>query len=409
MSQGGRLGSGGGGGGVSSVAGGLYDDVVPVMNAVTAGSTVTLYNNTWSTPYVVDSRTTDGEKGTYSTIQDAIDAAVANGDAGLNTIAYIQIRGQGAAGPIYTENLNFPDNCAFFLEGMGSAVGIPFQAIKVAVQGNHTMVGSSYVAAKGIYFLADTGFAFSPVSQHNCFFEQCLLSFSANQGAVNLLNCNVTSAEVLDAPGVVAYNSSFSSVDLTAGAGYSFIDCSLASVVLNASAPINGYFTRCNIGTVTGTTGGSVSFSPKFIDCQMSNGVNVTGNVVFGGNSKNTGTSLSQFYTSTVQPAMNQQQRGNVRVVKKLDTSATLTVYDDYIGVTDTSSARTITLPISSGSDLLVDNQEFEIKDESGAAGTNNITIDGNGANIDGSPTLSINVNYGSVRLLWDGTEYHVL
>lgn len=73
------------------------------------------------------------------------------------------------------------------------------------------------------------------------------------------------------------------------------------------------------------------------------------------------------------------------------------------IGVTDTSAARTITLATSATEDgkLII------IKDESGAAGTNNITIQGEGGEtIDGAATKTINTNYGVLRVFSNGTNW---
>lgn len=77
--------------------------------------------------------------------------------------------------------------------------------------------------------------------------------------------------------------------------------------------------------------------------------------------------------------------------------------YDTIIGVTDTSVARTITLPSTS----VVPGKTITIKDESGAAGTNNITIATAGTEtIDGAATATISTNYGVIRLYSDGTNW---
>jgi hypothetical protein len=62
----------------------------------------------------------------------------------------------------------------------------------------------------------------------------------------------------------------------------------------------------------------------------------------------------------------------------------------------DHSAPITVTLPASPNNGRV-----FTIKDVSGAALTNNITIAGNGNNIDGSSSASINTNYGSLKLIY--------
>ena len=77
---------------------------------------------------------------------------------------------------------------------------------------------------------------------------------------------------------------------------------------------------------------------------------------------------------------------------------------DDYfVGVTDTSVARTITLTTAS----VADGRTYIIKDESGAAGTNNITIATQAAQtIDGASTVVITVDHGVLRVYSDGTNW---
>lgn len=73
------------------------------------------------------------------------------------------------------------------------------------------------------------------------------------------------------------------------------------------------------------------------------------------------------------------------------------------IGVTDTTSARTVTLQTA---DTVV-GRVYIIKDESGAAGTNNITVATQSTqNIDGQSTVLIVANFGKLRVYSDGTNW---
>jgi sarcosine oxidase gamma subunit len=87
--------------------------------------------------------------------------------------------------------------------------------------------------------------------------------------------------------------------------------------------------------------------------------------------------------------------------------NATITLLDDVIAVTDTSAARTITLPVAATAGA---GATYLIKDESGAAATNNITI-ARGASdlIEGATSVTINVNYGWVRVMSTGTTWMVV
>lgn len=49
------------------------------------------------------------------------------------------------------------------------------------------------------------------------------------------------------------------------------------------------------------------------------------------------------------------------------------------------------------------------VKDGKGDAASNNVTISGNGKNIDGSATLVISSNYGVSRLVYNGTQWSII
>ena len=79
------------------------------------------------------------------------------------------------------------------------------------------------------------------------------------------------------------------------------------------------------------------------------------------------------------------------------------TVDEVIVGVTSTASARTIDL---TSSDCVV-GRIIIVKDESGAANVNNITVTTQGAEtIDGAATYVINTAYGTVRLYSNGTNW---
>lgn len=86
--------------------------------------------------------------------------------------------------------------------------------------------------------------------------------------------------------------------------------------------------------------------------------------------------------------------------------SANVAATDYIIAVTDTTAARTITLLASPTT-----NQVFIIKDESGAASINNIsvTVSGGSITIDGLTTQKIYTNYGSITVYFNGTSYFII
>ena len=86
----------------------------------------------------------------------------------------------------------------------------------------------------------------------------------------------------------------------------------------------------------------------------------------------------------------------------KVVTSTPYTIQstDEYIGV-NVAGAATILLP----STLPTTGLFFNIKDESGNAKTNNITLSGAGSTIDGQSTYVLNYNYQAVTIVYSSSN----
>lgn len=80
------------------------------------------------------------------------------------------------------------------------------------------------------------------------------------------------------------------------------------------------------------------------------------------------------------------------------------TLTSDYVILVDTSAARTINLIASP-----VTGQTYRIKDNVGSAAANNITITPAAGNIDGAASATINIAYGSVDVVYNGTQWNIL
>jgi len=93
---------------------------------------------------------------------------------------------------------------------------------------------------------------------------------------------------------------------------------------------------------------------------------------------------------------------GQVVARRGLNTSGSAQLGDYIVGVFDTSSPRTITLAATAN----IAGKVFCIKDESGGAASNNITIQPAVGNINGAGTYTINANYNSVSLYCDGANW---
>jgi hypothetical protein len=86
-------------------------------------------------------------------------------------------------------------------------------------------------------------------------------------------------------------------------------------------------------------------------------------------------------------------------------TPFTVTTAMDYLGVVTSSLAITLKFPNSAST-----GQVFYVKDKSGDAATNNITVTtvGGAVLIDGATTFVMNTNYESIALIWNGTSYEI-
>jgi hypothetical protein len=86
--------------------------------------------------------------------------------------------------------------------------------------------------------------------------------------------------------------------------------------------------------------------------------------------------------------------------VQSVSTSTTVTNSNpENVIAVNTGSTVTVTLPASP-----ITGEVFIVKDATGGAATNNITISGNGANIDGASAQTIGIDYGSAKVVFSGS-----
>ncbi len=87
--------------------------------------------------------------------------------------------------------------------------------------------------------------------------------------------------------------------------------------------------------------------------------------------------------------------------------NVTASLSDYIIGVDNTAAARTVTLPTASNTGDTANRGKFYIiKDQSGLAGTNNITITPATGTIDGASSIAIIANFGEVGVYSDGSNW---
>lgn len=158
--------------------------VASVMDTNGSGSTLRIENRTWPTQFVVDSSTTVGLRGTYSTIQSAITAAAAVG-----TPAIVLVR----AGT-YTENITL--SAGVDITGLGSGGSTPDVTIIGKLTG--TFAGSCTISNVRLQTNADnvlaiTGSEATIVNVEYCYINATnasAIALSSSGGClVNLFRC----------------------------------------------------------------------------------------------------------------------------------------------------------------------------------------------------------------------------
>lgn len=408
-------GSGGGGGGINSLVpntgGSISSSAIDIlgmqaysaqaMDTINQVGDLLIENRVWETPYVVDTNTTPGQRGTYSTIQSALDAAVIDGMSNTNP-KKILLRN-----PSYTENINFPDGAYL----VGSLIdSYPLMNI-TTITGNHTFASLCVLWAKGVQFNSQpTGDLFSGGAAAGYMtFLRCQLNSQSSDGAMfNIaggayLNANECyfsgpSAETenisqLNATnGITIRNTQFSSFGLQNNGGQINIRNSYGIGKIISDTLVNAQ--NCSFNT-----GHDYCIeSPQVIanNCDFlrsSSGSAINSNNTQITNSKLNPTGVFSFLTDDSLLDAVLSTAGNVLLGQRVDTSMQLGEAA-YIGISDTSTPRTYNL-----NHICID-QEITITDESNGAGTNNITIqDFAGGTINGQSTYVINSNGGSVTL----------
>ena len=108
-----------------------------------------------------------------------------------------------------------------------------------------------------------------------------------------------------------------------------------------------------------------------------------------------------EYFNKQVQQAINDLvNRANINYRKITTTSATILVDDLFIEV---NVANTVNLTLPKSPPI---GTNFIIKDSSGNASTNNITVTANTGNtVQGSANTAITSNFGDVKVIYDGTS----
>jgi hypothetical protein len=94
----------------------------------------------------------------------------------------------------------------------------------------------------------------------------------------------------------------------------------------------------------------------------------------------------------------------NVTLINHASTPYVALATDNIIATDSTAGVITITLPASPSTGVT-----YQIKDRTGQAATFNVTVNGNGHNIDAAATFIISVAYGAITVVFNGTTWMIM
>jgi len=362
-------------------------------------------NRTWFTPYVVDASTTAGTRGTYSTIASAITAAVADGASTVvGKLIYIR-------NGTYTENLTIPNG--IILQGQTSA-DTTISSLGVVVTGTVT-ISTTEVNLRNIRF-ESVGSTLITSTAGALVIDNCFLNGAANIGlsVVNgpniIINSYITGGVSAAAATTTFKNTEIAgTLALTSTASVQIYYTQLSSITLANTASFIANFCRfTSPATISGTAGTACTLTSCTYSNTGANGPLITATGIFYiENIVNTAgiTSVGGVYNTSPTIRGSPSIQGNILTSVNVTTATYNTTLNDYyIGL---NRAGTIAVSVVT-TNLAVD-KILIFKDESGAAASNNITLTPSSGTIDGASSYVINVNYQSVTLKFNGTNFFIL
>lgn len=427
---------------------------IAVMDTIGSGSTLSIEDRTRVSAFVVDASATAGIRGTYQTITAALAAASAG--------STIYVR-PGT----YTENITLKAGVDIVgLDGNGNSNVVAISgSIAATFSGRCSITNCQLISGNS------DGLTVSGASATVVTLENCSLAQNANSGTHYSVVCSSASSEVylFNCFGTTTTNGAWfnisngqltisackfannggSTINNAISGGNTFIynsaigtDNTIGTGVAISAGTLNAYYTNftgqiiasgtattllesCRVFTpnsIAVTAGGSggtqayncilisnnasaISASQTIDACNCTINSTTT-NAVTGAGTINYGGLVFQG-SSSLMNTTTQVPRVMSNDAIKVTTPGAYpytTVPQDGLILVDTSSARTIT-PLASPTT----GQRHIIKDSVGSAATNNITVTPSGKNIDGAASSTINIAYGSITIVYNGTEWSIV
>ena len=357
-------------------------------------------NRAYLSPYVVDPSGTDGQKGTFTSVQAAVTQAIADGGTGTNFKTIFVRLGN------YFDSITFPSDASINIVGLtpteSGQTGAIFQGQMTITGGSVNFFNIASTATGGPFIIQSGGSVFL----ENCTIGAQATAAYAGSGSAYAVctNCTFGTITAQGSTNLSLYNCEvlYPNPIYCEDSSYVFCQgCLLYDIVLSSAATFESFY---GIWYSGGDISGSSSsecylYYNNFLQC-------ATPAVIASATFSAAGNSAPDqiLFASPARVSSAIAQQGNVKAVNIQAGDYTTTYNDQFIGATTSSAAPTITLVASPEVGLTQ-----TISDISGNAATHNITVNGNGINIDGASTFVMNTNYGSLTFCYTGLIWKVI
>lgn len=366
------------------IAANLGGNAFPLFSYNGGAGQLNWENRTFLSPYVVDTNTTIGAKGTFFTLASAITQAIADGATGNAGIT------------IFVRNCTINENITI------STNGIILFIVGVNVGGQVANTGLGLPQYTGSF----TNSSSAQITFTNFDFTPTSVITNSGTGITTLQDGNGAGTLVCsNANGVLECNNfqlQTAALNISHGSfNFYYAGISGGTFTFSNDASINVFYAGSFSCSLTGSTSSTLNFINCFID--------IPSNTMTSGTLQFSGCRFDNTNIFALNNNVNYRnltsQMGNTVISIRIAANFSAFNTDQYIGVINNSSQRTITLPVTN----VIKDQTFIIKDEAGTAGSVNsilVTVSGGIKTIDGLTTFPININYGSISVVYDGINY---
>jgi hypothetical protein len=312
------------------------------------------------------------------------------------------------SGTVTCSGINFSSNGNYALQTPSSASSATLNLINcnILANGNDTAISNSNTTVPSYINLINC--------QGNITFTNAIFYSMTGTGIINFEYCNITNtgngsifSTCSNGQIVMIFCNIFFELHFTSSGTLQMSFCEVnteaiqSSCIFYANVSNESYISNCSFYSTFAAclnTSGTLSVQNCSLLTNSTFAISGLGTLYYGLLSTSNTTLLG---VNTLVPYVSSNDA--IEVFSPVAYPFTVGAQTAFVPV-DTSSARTVNLGSTP-----VSGQKHIIKDNTGTASTHNITLNGNGNNIDGSSTSLININYGSLTVVFNGTQWNII